>query len=324
MSFHDALFPTDISYGARGGPGFSTAVIGMDSGVEERVARWSRPRRKYDAAYGIKTFEQLQAVRDFYVARYGLLHSFRYRDPHDFSTGPTVTASSYPNGSGHTNLDVLIGTGDGSTTTFQLRKGYASGPSTVYLPLEKIVTGTVLVSIDGVNEPSGWTVNDNTGVLTFGTAPSMGEVIRAGCQFDVEVRFGEELDDHLPMTAEAFSIGSIANIPLVEIISGSTVDEDYMPGGGKKVTFSSDVSVAHVDGRVIVLDPAGAGLTVTIPDATTLDSGGPHFIFVNDGSDDVDLDDGGGVVGTVAAGSYALAMVFVVAGPLNEWRILGP
>ncbi len=38
MSFHDVRFPTDISYGSSGGPGFSTAIIEVDSGAEERIS----------------------------------------------------------------------------------------------------------------------------------------------------------------------------------------------------------------------------------------------------------------------------------------------
>ena len=319
---HNVLFPTDISYGARGGPGFSTAIIVTDAGVEERVGRWSRPRRKWDVAYGIKTQEQVQAVRDFYVARYGPLHSFRFRAPTDFSTGAAVTDESYPTSDGHTNADVLIGTGDGATTDFQLRKGYSSGLSTVYVDLKLIVTGSVKVSIDAVDQPSGWTVNETTGVLTFGTAPNVGEVIRAGCEFDIECRFGEELDDHLPLTSDSFSTGSITSIPVVEVIDGSIVAEDYIYPGGQQIAFSSDITWTPLLGNVIHLLPAGAGLTVFVPLASTLETGGPHFRFINGGSDDVEIETSGGSIGTLAAGAWGFGVIFLVAPTTHEWRVL--
>ena len=55
MSFIEIQFPTDISYGAAGGPIYSTDVVTMFSGHEQRNSNWKNARGKYNIAYGINT-----------------------------------------------------------------------------------------------------------------------------------------------------------------------------------------------------------------------------------------------------------------------------
>jgi uncharacterized protein (TIGR02217 family) len=315
-SFHEVQFPTDMSYGSMGGPGYLTSIFTLDGGAEERVARISRPRRRYDARYGIKTYTQLLAVRDFYVARYGPAHGFRYKDWLDFSTDPSAAPDS---ASSPSDTDVLIGTGDGSTTDFQLVKKYTSGINTVSIPISKPVSGTTVVSLDDVSQASGWVVNTATGVVTFATAPAAGQLVKAGCDFDIPVRFGEEVDQALMLSAETFSTGGIGAIPLVEDIDGSTQPEDFIFRGGKSLAFSLDVSVTANDGCALFLDPAGAGLSVYFPEAADLVAGGPHYFLYNNGSDSVTLKTDTVTIGTLAAGEWGTLVIFDVSGT-NTWK----
>ena len=116
MNFHDVRFPTDISRGAQGGPERRTDVVVLGSGHEERNSRWADSRRSYNAGYGVKSLDQLHAVLDFFEERRGRLYGFRWRDHADWT-------SSAP-GTSPTDGDQIIGTGDGSTLTFQLTKTY--------------------------------------------------------------------------------------------------------------------------------------------------------------------------------------------------------
>ena len=61
-SFHEVLFPLDIALKSAGGPQRRTDVVTLGSGAEERNARWAHSRRRYDAGYGVKTFEALSQV----------------------------------------------------------------------------------------------------------------------------------------------------------------------------------------------------------------------------------------------------------------------
>src|ERR1043165_7912305 len=122
MSFHDILFPLDIALKSAGGPQRKTEIVALGSGREERNTRWAHSRRRYDAGYGVKTFDALSAAVAFFAERRGRLHGFRWRDRLDHSAAaPAGTV---------TPLDQVLGTGDGTTATFQLTKTYGS----IYAP----------------------------------------------------------------------------------------------------------------------------------------------------------------------------------------------
>ena len=78
----------------------------------------------------------------------------------------------------------------------------------------KPVAGTVRIALGGVDQPSGWSVDTTTGVVSFGAAPGAGVAITAGFEFDVPVRFDT---DALDVTLDLERLGSITSIPLLEI-----------------------------------------------------------------------------------------------------------
>src|SRR3954451_21465254 len=115
-SFHEVLFPIEIALRSTGGPERRTEIVATGSGREERNARWAHSRRRYDAGYGVKTFDALSQVVEFFEERRGRLHGFRWRDRRDHSSaGP---------GASVTPLDQLLASGDGARTTFSLTKLY--------------------------------------------------------------------------------------------------------------------------------------------------------------------------------------------------------
>jgi uncharacterized protein (TIGR02217 family) len=210
MNFHETLFPTDISRGAQGGPERRTDVVVLGSGFEERNARWADSKRNYNAGYGIKTLDQLHSVISFFEERRGRLYGFRWRDHSDYKSCPPQQAVSA--------LDQSIDTGDGSTTMFQLRKAYGSGPSPWSRTVSKPVAGSVQVAVNGVEqvEATDFDVDITTGVVTFSAAstPAAGAVITAGFLFDVPVRFDA---DRLEINLSGFEHGSIPSIPISEV-----------------------------------------------------------------------------------------------------------
>jgi hypothetical protein len=225
----------------------------------------------------------------------------------------------WPSANLHTNVDALLGVGDGTTTTFQLRKEYTSGSTTAYVPITKPVSGTVKVSLDAVDQSSGWSVNLTTGVITFTVAPSAAVIVKAGCEFDIEARFGAEVDASLPISADQFSIGSVRSIPLIEVISGNTVNEERLALGGGRKAFTSSISIAQHEGITWELTPASSGLVVTVETAADLPSGGPHYMFYNAGADSLTLKGGAATIATLAAGADATLWIWKVAG-VNTWK----
>jgi len=204
--FHEIRFPDNISRGARGGPERRTQIVELASGEEERNASWTNSRRRYDAAYGIRRADDLAAVVAFFEARNGRLYGFRWKDWGDYKS---CLPSEIPSAT-----DQPIGTGDGTTTAFQLMKAYTSGTQTWARTITKPVTGTVTVALDGVSQAAGWSADTITGQTTFTTAPASGVIVTAGFEFDVPVRFDT---DQLDVTHDLERLGSITSIPLIEV-----------------------------------------------------------------------------------------------------------
>jgi uncharacterized protein (TIGR02217 family) len=209
-SFHEILFPLDIALKSAGGPERRTDVVVLGSGREERNARWAHSRRRYDAGYGVKTFEALSQVVAFFEERRGRLYGFRWRDRLDHS-------SSAP-GVAPLSGDQMIGVGDGVTASFQLVKRYGTAYAPYTRMIAKPVAESVRAAVNGIDAVDGmeFTVDATSGIITFGAEyiPAPGAKETAGFLFDVPVRFDTE---YLDVDLSAFAAGAIPSIPLVEI-----------------------------------------------------------------------------------------------------------
>lgn len=209
MSFHEVLFPVDIALNSEGGPTRRTDIVALVSGHEERNSPWAGSRRVFNAGYGVKSVADIENVIAFFEARHGRLFGFRFRDPFDFKSC-RVAETPAPD-------DVLIGTGDGAETSFQLVKRYASGAASYERPIKKPVAGSVRAAVDGAEqtETTDFTVDETSGVINFTSPPGAGLSITAGFLFDTPVRFDT---DELRINLAAFEAGDIPSIPLIEVL----------------------------------------------------------------------------------------------------------
>lgn len=212
MAFLDVSFPRQIAAGVIGGPERRVDIVALSSGEEERNARWVHSRRSYDAGVGVRSADDLAEVVGLFEQAGGPLHSFRFRDWSDFSSGAVPSDPV-------TAQDQRIGTGNGVLTQFQLVKRYG-GLAPYSRPITKPVAGSVVVSVNGVAVASGWSVDHLTGVVSFLTPPAAGVAIRAGFKFDVPVRFDT---NRLAVQMAFFSedenrgVGSVPDVPLIEV-----------------------------------------------------------------------------------------------------------
>lgn len=210
MAFHEILFPLDIALNSSGGPERRTEIVALGSGREERNTRWAHSRRRYDAGYGVKSFDALSHVVAFFEERRGMLYGFRWRDRLDHASAAV--------GAAVTPLDQTIGTGDGDRASFPLIKTYGGAFAPYARPITKPVAGSVRVAINGIEQDEGtdFVCDSASGLVTFfdGHVPGEGAVITAGYLFDVPVRFDT---DYLEIDLSAFAAGAIPKIPLVEI-----------------------------------------------------------------------------------------------------------
>ena len=223
-SFHNVRLPTDVERGALGGPRFKTTVLELESGFEQRNIDWSRVRGEWDIGYGLllKVEESsfctdLDELQNFFYARQGRAFSFRFKDFADFEIGdPTDSTTAAATAQS-------IGTGNGSQTVFQIFKRYTSGifdtgsvPITYDKSINKIVAGSEFVFVNAVlqTSPGDYSLNDETGELTFTSAVPDTEDVSIACLYDNHVRFDT---DQLSLNMEVFNAGSWPNIPIVEV-----------------------------------------------------------------------------------------------------------
>lgn len=284
MGFHDIRFPDLDEYGSSGGPGNSTNIIKPDSGQESRIVRWADFPHSFDVSWQVKKFETLAALKVFYLARGGLANTFRYKDWLDYNT-TEIGKSWGTEGQSVTDLDQQIGTGDGTTTQFQMVKRYEDAAGSYVRTLTKIVDGTTVVALAGTPTASGWSINLVTGVITFDVAPTLGQVITAGCEFDVETRFGEGADEFFAARISSFGSGEVPTLPLKEVLAGGFLNEDRHFGGAKGVTVAvSTPTTMDLSALVWTFDASAANTNAILPLLSSVPAGGPIFIVRNSGS----------------------------------------
>ena len=211
MGFLAKRFPPYISRGATGGHAFfDTTVVEVASGHETAIANWSASRGRWNVSQGVKRMDgqiddrRFEAVRDFlYMAR-GRLHRFRFKDWMDFrcarANGRLVQITS---------------------TTLQDSQAYGTEVAYAHVRARtRPVTGRVQAWAAGVLQaaPADYTVNTDTGVVTFASAP--GAAAReVACDFDVPARFDiDRLDARLVHRRDdGVLLMEWNDIPIVEV-----------------------------------------------------------------------------------------------------------
>lgn len=279
MGFHEsAIYPINLSYGSTFGPGFNAAIIEGQSGRSQRIPRLEQPLYGGDLATGIRGLDEFLTLRTFYIARQGAAYGFRFTDPLDnTSAADGVSASS--------DTDQNLGEGDGSNTLFQLRKQYTDSLITRNRAIEKPVAGTVTVSIDD-SGTGAFSVNTATGVVTMNTAPLAGEVIKAGFDFHVPVRFTKDVDDGMRVNMADFDAGTLPPIGVIEDRNGDVFEDEFFYGGS--VTYApalnEAVSLSIASGRVVNINTTATGSKLYLPNGLGLPGGGPYFFIRNSGT----------------------------------------
>jgi len=208
-AFHDIQFPLSVALGAVGGPERRTEIVTLANGREERNSPWAGSRRRWNAGVGVRSLDDLQLLLNFFEARRGRLHGFRWRDPIDWkSSAPSQLVAPE---------DQPLGVGDDNATDFALVKRYASGAEYVDRAITKPTVGSVRVAINSVEKSLGaaFTFNALTGVVTFLSPPADGAVLTAGFEFDTPARFDT---DRLDISLDTFGSGDVPNIPVIEIL----------------------------------------------------------------------------------------------------------
>jgi len=275
MAFHDVRMPTGLSFGCTGGPGFNTFIKENPAGLEQRLTRWSSPKKTYFCSYIGDATDDIYAFLEFYYAREGAKHSFRFKDPRDF-TSNTTDGRSAP-----AFDDIQIGTGDDTTKVFQLSKRYTSSPTVKTINITKPVTGTVLIGLNGVSQASGWTVDTDTGLVTFLVAPTSGHAVTAGYEFDIHMNFSSSIDQSLSITMLDNKNFEARGIEVVEVKDSAIVNEELNFRGAVYVDVTEDYFPTIFGGSFYNIDTDGVSRKVVLPSEETTPLGADLYLKSN-------------------------------------------
>jgi uncharacterized protein (TIGR02217 family) len=204
-------FPEEISYGSSGGPEYSTELVSMTNGTEQRNINWPIGRNRFNISQCLNSEQDVERLLEFFRACKGKARAFRFKDWNDYKAQGQVMKPIKSN-------------------VFQLVKRYNMLPSTLlaisssntmdHYYEERIIykptSGTVNIysGKQRYYETSDYKIDYETGQITF-LALSFAAPLMADFEFDIPVRFDT---DYLRISADNYGINNCHDIPLIEII----------------------------------------------------------------------------------------------------------
>jgi len=187
------MFPTQKQ------PEFSTAIKKSVSGKEYRAAFMQYPLWTFDLTYEFLrnglAGNDLNTLLGFFLARQGSFDNFLFNEPSDYLA-----------------TDVTFGTGDGTTTQFQLVRGLGAFVE----PVQNVNILTNIKSNGAIVSGSGYSLG-STGIVTFITAPVASAVLTWSGTFYYRVRFTQDTSQFSQFMQDLWEnkkvqfIGSIGN-----------------------------------------------------------------------------------------------------------------
>lgn len=192
----DVLFPVDI------GRNFRRNLLGGDTVLKNRNGYafflTNQPPgglRGFSYPRNLLAESERQTIESFFLVAQNSQDGFLYKDWKDYTATKTY-----------------IGTGDGSTTEYDLQKRYSVNGYTVDRRLYHPVNDDVdEIYYDDIAQGSGWTFNTTTKKIVFSVAPALNVVIESDYQFYIPVRF----EDGYVTTSDYLQISN-STIQLIE------------------------------------------------------------------------------------------------------------
>jgi uncharacterized protein (TIGR02217 family) len=182
-----AIFPAlpGLGWSVTKTPRFAGRIQQAVSGREVRVLDQPYPIWTWTLTYSLlrdkwdtrgtgglgSGFDELRTIAGFFLARQGTFQPFLFDDP----TDNTVAAQ-------------LIGTGNSTTTAFQLARSMGGFAEPMTAP-----NSVAAIHFNGVHQdPASYTVDAETGQVTFTAAPPAGQIITADFTYRFRVRFADD------------------------------------------------------------------------------------------------------------------------------------
>ena len=168
---------------------WKTIVTGMDSGYEERTAKWLFSKYDVNVNYDTLSATEAQTLWNFYSARKGSYEAFYI---YDLSLIALITKA---------HVDQYIGTGDGTTEVFDI-PGRSTSSQTIYADsVEQTLTTDYVILVGG-----GTSSSDR---VDFVTPPDTGTIITADFSgyLRMRVRFAQDNMSYELFTTTLFKTG---------------------------------------------------------------------------------------------------------------------
>jgi uncharacterized protein (TIGR02217 family) len=175
MSFFEQRLPERFSFGAKGGPAFSTEVVKTAGGQRYANKNWTMPLHMYDVSANVKTQTDFESIRAFFYNVSGQFDGFRFKDWADYQ------ATSQP-------LTAIV-----TGSTYQMTRAYIFGTRTFSRPIYKPNAGASFTRTrSGVTSSISPSYSTTTGVVTV-TGHVAGDTYAWSGEFDVPVAFTSDL-----------------------------------------------------------------------------------------------------------------------------------
>jgi len=164
MSMALPILSVSSHYPRRRAVEFYTIKSEFESGVVRTREGWTRERSRFGLSWRSIRNTDAATLWAFYQGRKGAALLFDVQDYRDYQV-----------------TDEAVGTGNGSQTAFQLDKKF-------------IEEGSETVKVGGVTKTRGvdYTINNDTGVVTFGAAPGEGVAVTASYEFYYRCSFEQD------------------------------------------------------------------------------------------------------------------------------------
>ena len=182
------VFPTlpGLAWSVTKAPIFQTRIQRAVSGRELRALDYPYPLWQFTLVFAFLRdnpgagLDELRTLMGFYLTCQGAYGTFLFQDPSDYRV-----------------MGQYLGTGDSSLGIFQLQR--TMGESLLGGGfVEPVVAPNLITAVyfDGITQsPSGYSVDRDTGLLTFATPPSTGLVITADFSYWFRCRFVDDSYD---------------------------------------------------------------------------------------------------------------------------------
>jgi uncharacterized protein (TIGR02217 family) len=180
LDFIEERLELGYDFGCVGGPAFKTDIVETVGGEEQRNCNWWLPLGRWQLGErmlldsDIEGIKEVEYLRLFHTARKGSTQGFRFKDWADYRV-----------------VGQVLGTSDGITTQWQLKKTYLAGLESFHRPITKPVQGTVVIYLNG-NVVTYPLVNYETGLVSFAVPPNTGSIVSCDFEFDVPVTFEKD------------------------------------------------------------------------------------------------------------------------------------